>query len=355
MNLMKSNLKCVLIIAFAALFAACSDDSPEPADAPAEVQSDVFYILNSGDWKANNSSLTMYNASTGESVQNYFELQNGRCLGNTANDMLVYGGKIYIAVAGEGTIEIAGVDARSLKQIECGAQPRYLAAYDGKVYATYYNGNVARIDTATLEVDAVVKVGRNPEGLAVYGGRLYVANSGGLDYNTDLGYDKSVSVIDLDTFSELKKIEVVVNPSVVVALEGGVCVVSYGDYAAVPGCMQFIDKDDNVTVVPECSNMTEVCFSHGVLYGFFSQYDADWNPTISYISYSPSSGTVESPWIKDPVLPDAPYKVCSAGEYICVTSSDYLNDGDVFMYDKEGVLVSKIPAGLNPVKIVAVE
>ena len=64
-------------------------------------------------------------------MQGYFELQNGRGLGNTANDMIVYGSKMYIAVAGESTIEVATLDAKSLKQIECGAQPRYLAAYAG--------------------------------------------------------------------------------------------------------------------------------------------------------------------------------------------------------------------------------
>ena len=334
---------------------ACSDDGISDASPSGGDFKSVCYILNSGDWKSNNSSLTMYDVSTGNAVQYYFALQNGgRGLGNTANDMIVYGSKIYIAVAGESTIEVAGLDAKSIKQISCGAQPRYLAAHEGKVYATYYDGYVARIDTLSLEVEAKVKVGRNPEQLAVYKGRIYVANSGGMDYNTALGYDNTVSVIDIASFEEVRKIDVVVNPASVIAADGGVFVASYGNYADVPSTLQFISEDGGVNVVEQCRNMTEICWSDGVLYGYFSQYDADWNATITYMSYNPSAKTVDSPWIKEDFLP-TPYKVCAAGEYVCVTSSDYINDGDVYVYDRDGMLCYKVPAGLNPVKVVRIE
>ena len=48
-------------------------------------------------------------------------------------------------------------------------------------------------------------------------------------------------------------------------------------------------------------------------------------------------------------------KVCSVGECVCVTSSDYINDGDAWFYDADGMLVAKIATGLNPVKAVVVE
>ena len=82
----------------------------------------LLYVLNSGDWQSANSSLTMCNLETGVVEQSYFEAQNGRCLGNNANDIIVYGSKIYIAVSGESTIEVASLDAKSIKQIECTVQ-----------------------------------------------------------------------------------------------------------------------------------------------------------------------------------------------------------------------------------------
>jgi hypothetical protein len=175
-----------------------------------------------------------------------------------------------------------------------------------------------------------------------------------MDYNTAIGYDNTVSVIDLLSFKEVKKIEVVLNPSVVVAAENGVFVASYGNYADVPSTLQCIDFDGNVSVVNKCRNMTEVCYNSGVLYGFFSQYDENWNATITYMSYDSTEDVVETPWIKEAELP-VPYKVCSAGEYVCVTSSDYINDGDVYVYDTDGMLAGKLSAGLNPVKVVKVK
>lgn len=352
--IMKTSVKVLLLFAAIFSFAACSDDENN-ASAPANPAGEVYYVLNSGDWKSNNSSLTRYNVSTGEAVQGYFEQQNGRGLGNTANDMIVYGSKMYIAVAGESTIEVATLDAKSLKQIECGAQPRYLAAHGGKVYATYYDGHVARIDTFSLVVDAKVKVGRNPEQLAVCAGKLFVANSGGMDYNTEIGYDNTVSVIDLVSFCEVDKIEVALNPANVVSTGDGVFVASYGNYADVPSALQYVSKGGIQYVLPDaCRQMTEICFNSGTLYGFLSQYDANWNATITYISYNPSTKAVDIPWIKEAQRP-VPYKVCSVGGYVCVTASDYMNDGDVYLYDTDGMLVSKFSAGLNPVKVVAVE
>ena len=98
-----------------------------------------------------------------------------------------------------------------------------------------YDGYVARLDTASLEIEQKVKVGRNPEQLVVANNKLYVANSGGLDYNTPVGYDKTVSVVDLVSFQETKKIEVVTNPvNLVTDNQGDVYLVSMGDYGAIP-------------------------------------------------------------------------------------------------------------------------
>ncbi|MBQ5888706.1 MAG: hypothetical protein IIW77_05475 [Bacteroidaceae bacterium] len=352
---MKTVFKNLLFVGLLAGFTACNNESDVP-DVPSgdETSAGVCYVLNSGDWKSSNSSLTKYDLSTGVTVPNYFEFQNGRCLGNTANDMLVHGSKMYIAVSGESTIEIVSLDAKSIKQIKCEGQPRYLAANGDKVYVTYYDGHVARIDTASLEVDAVVAVGRNPEQLAVYNGSLYVANSGGMDYNTAVGYDKTISVVDLATFTETGKIEVVCNPAVVVPCNSGVFVASYGNYYNIPSTLQFISANGDVNVVKECSNMTELCYNAGRLYGFFSEYDENWNATTTYLSYGVEDKTVDTPWIHENFLP-VPYKVCAAGEYVCVTSSDYINDGDTYLYDTDGMLVHTIPSGLNPVKAVVVE
>lgn len=352
---MKIESNFAFIVLMSLLLGACSKDDSE-IQAPTSETDEVYFVLNAGDWKSNNSSLTLYDASTGKTIQNYFELQNGRCLGNTANDVIVYGGKMYIAVAGEGTIEVTDLNARSIRQVECGAEPRSLVAHDGRVYATYFDGYVARLDTFSLVVDATVKVGRNPERMDVCDGKLFVANSGGMDYNTEIGYDNTVSVVDLASFSEVDRLEVVANPVNVVSDGKGVFVVSYGNYADIPSTLQYFSSGGVSCLLPDAiCGMTEICYNSGVLYGFCSEYDQNWNATITYKSYDKESGLIQVPWINDNVLPLSSYKICSVGNYICVTSSDYLNDGDVYLYDTDGVLVDKVPAGLNPVKVVCRE
>ena len=85
----------------------------------------------------------------------------------------MYGDKMYIAVYGESTIEVTDLKAKSIKQVKTEGQPRYMVSEGGKVYISYYNGYVARLDTASLEVEAKVKVVRNPEQLAVSSNKLF--------------------------------------------------------------------------------------------------------------------------------------------------------------------------------------
>ena len=125
--------KSVFAAMLAALFVACSPGNGGYEDGVGEGIDGVYYVLNSGDWKSNNSSLTRYGGSV---TQFCFESINGRGLGNTANDIIVYGSKMYVAVAGESTIEVADTDAKSIRQIKCDVQPRYLAASGGKVYVS---------------------------------------------------------------------------------------------------------------------------------------------------------------------------------------------------------------------------
>lgn len=313
----------------------------------------ALYFLNSGSMGHNNASLYKYDVETGEVTPDYFKAQNGRGLGDTAQDMIVYGDKMYIAVYGESTIEITDLQAKSIKQIKTDGQPRALISDGGKVYATYYNGYVARLDTASLEMEATVAVGRNPEQMAVSNGKLYVANSGGMDYNTEVGYDHTVSVVDLASFTETRKVEVVINPTRLQADESGhVYVVSMGNYADVLNTLQVIDtRTDAVTPLTACPNATEMAYADGKLYTYYSQYDANWNTTNTFISYDTNTGAVEE-WIKDGTTIAKPYGLCSAGGNVYVSESDFTSTGSIYGFDAAGRLILSAEAGLNPMKVV---
>ena len=108
------------------------------------------------------------------------------------------------------------------------AQPRSIAAYQDKIYVCCYDGTVCRIDTATLSIEKSIKVGRNPDDIAIANQKIYVSNSGGLDFQNP---DNTISVIDINSFTEIKKIQVHPNPGCMVTdRDNRLFVVSRGIY-----------------------------------------------------------------------------------------------------------------------------
>ena len=231
--------KYLIYLLFSLLLHACDDmvDQDIPGGNSngnvTETGTSEMYVLNEGLFNLNNSTLMRYSFKDSRMDMNYFRSLNRRGLGDTANDMAIYGEKLYIVVNVSSQIEVIDLQSGlSLKQIpmltENGSsrQPRFITFHKDKAYVCSYDGTVARIDTTSLEIEEIVTVGRNAEDICVQNGKLYVSNSGGLDYSGP-GVDTTVSVIDITTFKETKKIEVGPNPGKILpGLEEAVYVVT---------------------------------------------------------------------------------------------------------------------------------
>ena len=200
-----------------AVMTSCSDDNDGP-ETYLQVYSTGAYVVNSGNmYNKIESSLTAIDYATSTATQGVFKTANGRSLGNTANDGIVYGNKIYLAVDQSNTIEVIDKKTKkSIKQIETtkllgnaeGAEPRHIIAGDGKVYFTTYGGYVAAVDTTSFALQKKWKVGNYPEGLVIAHGNIYVANS---NYGAGGG---NISCINLSNDNvETKNIEGVNNPT----------------------------------------------------------------------------------------------------------------------------------------------
>ena len=358
-----------LCVAMTLAFTSCSkDEDPLPPEKPEEpiipeepinpvepvVPSEYIYVLNSGNMNSNDASLSMYNLKDGAVTKDIFEAQNGRRLGDTGQDIIVYGSKMYISVSGESTIEVTDLEAKSIKQIQTDGSPRYLAVNEGKVYVSNFNGYVARIDTTSLDVEAKVQVGRNPEQLTVANGKLYVANSGGADWGSEVGYDKTISVVDIASFTETKKIEVVINPTDMQSDNAGnVYVISKGNYFDIPNTLQIINtQTDEVSVVNGIDG-TVMATDGNNLYTIYSQWGVE---EIFYYSYNTTTNTVLSNNFIGDTKISGPYLINydAACENLFITASDYINDGDVYVFDKTNKFVNKFEVGLNPMKAVYV-
>ena len=209
----------LLLVLAAFVLYACDDLTSVVPDSNDSVEgTGALYILCDGNYSLNNSTLSVYDFSVKKLTSDFFQSINGRKLGDTGNDLQRYGSKLYVVVNGSSQVEV--LDARngmSLKQIpffnsSTARQPRAITFWKKKAYVCSFDGTVARIDTTSLEIEAFATVGRNPDGIAASNNKLYVSNSGGLDYGSILGYDHTVSVLSTETFTEVKRIEVGLNP-----------------------------------------------------------------------------------------------------------------------------------------------
>lgn len=211
-----------------------------------------FYLLNEGNMNMNRASLDFLDFTTGNFHRNTYEEANPgitKGLGDVGNDIGIYGSKLYVVVNNSNKIEVLDAQStRSLGKINLN-NGRYLTFHNGKAYVSSYlgkvgdpnapNGIVVEIDTATLQITRQVEVGRQPEELAVVGEKLYVANSGGY---SPPNYEKTVSVIDLLSFKEVKRIEVAENLHRLKADRyGDLYVSARGNYYDIPSRLYVID------------------------------------------------------------------------------------------------------------------
>ena len=200
-----------------AVMTSC-DPAEDYPETYLQVYSTGAYVVNSGNMGSKiESSLTAIDYASSTATQNVFKAANGRSLGDTANDGIVYGNKIYLAVDQSNTIEVIDKKTkRSIKQIKTtdllgnaeGVEPRHIIADGGKVYFTTYGGYVAAVDTTDFALQKKWQVGSYPEGLVIGKGNLYVANS---NYGNGGG---NISCINLSNDKvETKNIEGVNNPA----------------------------------------------------------------------------------------------------------------------------------------------
>ncbi|MEQ7801760.1 DUF5074 domain-containing protein [Pedobacter sp. ASV1-7] len=245
-------LLCTLI------FSACRKDLEPVKDdnetVVPEPSSELkgFYLLNEGNMNMNKASLDYFDFNSGLYSRNIYGQANPEVvkgLGDVGNDMAIYGSKLYVVVNISNKVEVLDVKTgKKIKQIDV-INCRYITFYKGSAYVSAYlgevgdpkapNGVVVRIDTTTLQEVQRVSVGRQPEEMAIVGEKLYVANSGGY---SPPNYERTVSVINLNTFQVVKNIDVAVNLHRLKADQyGDLYVTSRGDYYDIPSKLFVID------------------------------------------------------------------------------------------------------------------
>ena len=215
-----------------------------------------FYLLNEANMGSNKSTLDYMNLVTGEYHRNIFATANPSVpkeLGDVGNDLQIYGNRLYAVINCSNKIEVMDkFTARRIGQIDI-PNCRYIQFYEGYAYVTSYAGPVeinpnytqigyvAKVDTATLQVIDRCLVGFQPDELEIVGEKIYVANSGGY---MEPNYENTVSVININTFTEIRRIEMEINLHHLRAdRHGNLWVTSRGNYYDVPSRLFWIDTE----------------------------------------------------------------------------------------------------------------
>src|SRR5699024_2307840 len=128
------------------------------------------YVLNEGYIASDNSSLSYFDSERKKMINNFFVAANPeKKLGDVANDMGIYGSKLYITVNRSNKLEILDAESGVVETTVNVTAPRFIAFHGDNVFISSYTGKIFVLDTATARIVKEIEVGRTPEQLAVSG------------------------------------------------------------------------------------------------------------------------------------------------------------------------------------------
>lgn len=377
---MKAKLHILTIIIAAAVAMAltsCREDDvifiPEEVQVSNPEFSEVggFYLLNEGNMGSNKCTLDYYDFSTGIYTRNIYGNANPNVpkeLGDVGNDLKVYGNRLYAVINCSNKVEV--MDKSTAKRIGQVDIPncRYIAFHKGYAYVTSYAGPVvidpdyeqlgyvAKVDTASLQVVAQCLVGYQPDDIEIVEDKIYVANSGG--YRVP-NYERTVSVIDIETFKVEETIDVDINLSRLVAdKHGGLWIATRGDYYQVESSLYCYDVRKRRIVKHLDVPVSNMCIEGDSIYVVSSAWS---NVTMSNRVTFAVIDVVKQEAVSDNFITDgteaeikAPYGVSvnPINRDIYLTDArNMVNPGYLHCYDRTGVRKWSVRTGDVPAHI----
>lgn len=332
------------------------DDRPSPDGYTNTSAYKGMYVLCEGNMGSNKATLDYLDLATGTYARNIYPSRNpGKVmeLGDVGNDIKPYGSRLWMVINQSNRVEVvSAATAKSLGSVDV-PNARFLAFDGGYAYVSSYvgpvngksvRGEVYKVDTLTLQVVGRCAVGYQPEEMVVADGRLYVANSGGYSAMQGLGYDRTVSVIDLRTFDLSGEIDVAPNLfRLRKDRNGSLWATSRGDYDAVPS--RIYELNGSLVVDSIDVAASDIAF-HGdsLLYmngDGVGVYDLKSRRVVNpQLLRQPATDKIETPY---GLLVDA-----SDGRVYVMDATNYVSSGKLYCFDGNGNWLWTQPTGDIP-------
>ncbi len=342
--------KTILILMLTVVVASCRDDEVVvyPTDEPTnEVTTGSLagmYVLNEGNMGSNKATLDYLDLKTGVYSRNIYPSRNPNQvleLGDVGNDIKVYGSKLWMVINQSNKVEVASaatavsqghVDVPNCRYLAFSGGYAYVSSYVGPINGTSVLGQVYKVDTTSLQVVGRCTVGYQPEEMAVLGGKLYVANSGGYSAMQGMGYDRTVSVVDLNSLQVERTISVAPNLFHIRADRyGSLWVSSRGDYGSTPSRLYEIYGNQVVDSIDVPVDGFDFRGDSLVYYG-----DGKYG-VINLRSHEILTQNFIHQSASDPIK--TPYGIVvnpDNGNIYVMDATNYVSSGKLFCFDKDG-------------------
>lgn len=333
-----------------------------------------MYLLNEGNMGSNKCSIDFLDCAAGMYYRNIYAQQNPEVvkeLGDVGNDIQIYDGKLFVVVNCSHFVEV--MDARTARHLgtvnitNC----RYIRFHAGKAYVSSYAGpvqidpearpgKIVEFDVNTLQIEREVVVGYQPEEMVITNGRLYVANSGGYRFPN---YDRTVSVVDLESFEVVNVIDVAINlHRMELDNYGRIYVSSRGDYAGTGSDVFVIDSRTETVTGSLGVAASEMCISGDSIYMISTEWsNQTGSNTVSYTLYDVKQQKVVSHnFITDGTDREIrlPYGLAvnpENREFFVCDATNYVSPGYLYCFTHDGRNKWKVRTGDIPAHLVFTE
>jgi len=184
------------IVVFLIIWVSCQKN-PEPAPLPVTGYSRPggVFVLNEGNFRMANGSVTYHYPADGALQQDIFSTANQRPTGDVIQDMKVMNGEAWIVANNSGRIEVVSLDNFfSLAGITGPASPRQLLqlSHEKAYVSDLYSSKIYILSIKGRKVTGWVETGKSAEAMVLAHGKVFALHWSALG-----GYDnRSLTVID---------------------------------------------------------------------------------------------------------------------------------------------------------------
>lgn len=339
---------CALAAASFLLF-SCGDQKDCCVNLEADYSKGIF-VVNEGPF-GGTGTISWHQPETGETVDSLFEkANNGAVLGQFVQSIVFHQQKAYIVVNGANRVVI--VDAKTFQYLDTIgglALPRFFIPVDDHTaYISQWgldglSGSVAKVDLHTNEVVKVIPTGRGAEKMLRVNNLLYVANSGGY------GVDSTLTAINLsDDSAQAIELSAGINPAML-ALNTQttpeqlvyLCKGYFNDPVPM-GRLDFLVPGTAGVDIPAYSD--DLVFDGDSAEFFFvgggQVYRFTGNGTISALN---------------PIFTQSAYGLgydADQNLLYCADAKDFASQGEVVVYNTQGIRLGAFRTGVAPGEVV---